>query len=506
MQNQLILGDNLEILKSLPSESVDLIYIDPPFFSNRNYEVIWGDDGEIRSFKDRWSGGMSHYIEWLKDRVEEMYRILKPTGSMYLHCDWHADAYIRVNILDKIFGMGNFRNEIVWQYFMGGKPKKFYARKHDTIFFYTKTDKYNFNYFKIKRYLDFVPSLKDESKDADNGKDDIGYWSMVGCPDVWPIKGVFNMSNEAIGYPTQKPEALLERIIKASSNEGDVVLDCFVGGGTTVAVADKLKRKWIGIDQSVAAIAVTEARLDKQGAIKIGGISSTLGLAGSVYSVKLHKYDYDMIRYSDAFEFENWIVEQFGGEFNSKQRGDMGLDGKKDGVPIQVKRSDGIGRNVVDNFKSAMGRFYGAKFDSRKGDKATDGYIIAFSFGKGAVEEAARLKNEEGLIIELIKVEDIVAIAKKPKLELAFEDLGIEKDKRKVKLTAKSDVEIDIYQWDFNYDEKTFKPSEMFEKTNEIITEFDSGSYLIACKCVDNDGISTIETMKLKVNGVVNKI
>ena len=109
--NQLLLGDNLEILKTLPSESVDLIYLDPPFFSNRNYEVIWGDAGEMRSFQDRFSGGIDHYISWLTDRVQEMYRVLKPTGSLFLHCDWHADAYIRVQILDKIFGANNFRGQ-----------------------------------------------------------------------------------------------------------------------------------------------------------------------------------------------------------------------------------------------------------------------------------------------------------------------------------------------------------------------------------------------------------
>ena len=113
--NRLILGDNLEIMKSMESEYVDLIYLDPPFFSNRNYEVIWGDKGEIRSFQDRWSGGISHYVDWLKERVEEMYRILKPTGSIFLHCDWHANAYIRVQILDRIFGEKNFRNEIIWK-------------------------------------------------------------------------------------------------------------------------------------------------------------------------------------------------------------------------------------------------------------------------------------------------------------------------------------------------------------------------------------------------------
>ena len=126
--NRLILGDNLEIMKTLESESVDLIYLDPPFFSNRNYEIIWGDAGEIRSFKDRWSGGIDHYIAWLKERVELMHRLLKKTGSIFLHCDWHADAYIRVHILDRIFGMRNFRNAIDWCYNVGGKSKNQFAR------------------------------------------------------------------------------------------------------------------------------------------------------------------------------------------------------------------------------------------------------------------------------------------------------------------------------------------------------------------------------------------
>jgi DNA modification methylase len=137
--NKLVLGDNLEILKNLPDESVDLIYLDPPFFSNQNYEVIWGDAGEIRSFQDRWSGGIDHYIGWLYERVEQMYRILKLTGSIYLHCDWHADAYIKVNILDKLFGNNNFVAEIVWHYSWGVRTPKRWNRKHDSIFHYSKT-------------------------------------------------------------------------------------------------------------------------------------------------------------------------------------------------------------------------------------------------------------------------------------------------------------------------------------------------------------------------------
>jgi site-specific DNA-methyltransferase (adenine-specific) len=145
--NRLILGDNLEILKTLESESVDLIYLDPPFFSNRNYEVIWGDAGEIRSFQDRWAGGIDHYIAWLKERVEQMYRVLKKAGCLLLHCDWHANAYIRVEILDKLFCESNFINEFVWKRSSNRSSiSKAARRNYDTIFYYSKSKKYTFNH------------------------------------------------------------------------------------------------------------------------------------------------------------------------------------------------------------------------------------------------------------------------------------------------------------------------------------------------------------------------
>ena len=139
--NQLILGDNLEILKKIDTETVDLIYLDPPFFSNRNYEVIWGDSGEVRSFQDRWSGGIDHYIAWLKERVAEMHRILKPTGSIFLHCDWHADAYIRVEILDKAFGINNFVSQIIWKRTTSHNDSKTIGNVHDVIWLYAKDRK-----------------------------------------------------------------------------------------------------------------------------------------------------------------------------------------------------------------------------------------------------------------------------------------------------------------------------------------------------------------------------
>ncbi|MES2764924.1 MAG: DNA methyltransferase [Bacteroidota bacterium] len=493
--NQLILGDNLEIMKNMDSESIDLIYLDPPFFSNRTYEVIWGDKGEVRSFEDRFSGGIEHYIAWLKERVEEMHRLLKPTGSIFLHCDIHANAYIRVMILDRIFGESNLRGEILWQRKKSqGDAKNRLAVFTDTIWYYSKSSNSTYNAV----YVPHSDDYKDEFYKLDD-KDGRGIYRLdnmsapagggmsairkdTGKPNGWyvykgfqpPEKGwryspetmekldkegriyfptlkngefdyskrlylkryineqkgtilgniwtdinnVQANSKDRIGYPTQKPFDLLKRIIEMASNEGDVVMDPFVGGGTTIVVADKLGRDWIGIDQSVQAVKVSEMRINSQ-----------QDMFSKPYFVKLHKYDYDTLRFKDAFEFESFIVEQFGGVSNKKQRGDSGIDGRaRDGSPIQVKRSDGIGRNVVDNFYSAAQRFDKKLLERNKADKQPIGTIIAFSFGSGAVQEVARLKNHEDVIIKLVKVEDIIPIAKKPQLELKIRDLSIPHD------------------------------------------------------------------------------
>jgi DNA modification methylase len=209
--NKLILGDNLEILKTFPDEYVDLIYLDPPFFSNRNYEVIWGDAGEIRSFQDRWAGGIDHYIGWLYERVEQMHRILKPTGSIYLHCDWHADAYIRVNILDKIFGMNNFIADIIWYYSWGGRTFKRWNRKHDVIFQYSKSNIFTFNVNDVlderiltessRKRLEYSGAMimKNAGTKADP--------NFIPPSDVWYIATINAMSKERIGYPTQKQKS-----------------------------------------------------------------------------------------------------------------------------------------------------------------------------------------------------------------------------------------------------------------------------------------------------------
>jgi DNA modification methylase len=516
--NKLILGDCLEVLKTIDSETIDLIYIDPPFFSNKNYEVIWNDTGEIRSFQDRWAGGIENYIAWLKDRIIEMHRILKPTGSILVHCDWHAHAYIRVLILDKVFGYENFRDEIIWYYsnkYTGNKTDGL-VKQHDIILRYSKSNKFIFNIVRVpslhagrttstthRQNVDGVSKkVMKRHEDGSLVHQNVGNEKNAGT--IFEIPFINSQAKERIGYPTQKPQELLERLIKVASNEGDTVLDCFVGGGTTVAVADKLNRNWIGIDQSPQAIKVTEFRLNMQQGRLVGKMQD---IFAKPFTVVLHKYDYDTLRFQDAFEFENWIVGQFGGQPNLKQRGDLGLDGRtKDNQPIQVKRSDGVGRNVIDNFHSAVMRYDKALYEKNKTEQKPVGFIIAFSFGKGAIQEVARLKVEENVLIKLVTVEEIVPIAKKPSLKVEITDLGTNKDLREIAFlaTGESETGVQFYAWQFDYQD-SFMPEILFDKQGRQTHKFKAGEHKIAVKVVDNEGLESLEVIKLKINGVVER-
>lgn len=389
LENVIYCGDNLVWLKRFPDSCIDLIYIDPPFFSNKKYEIIFNDGEEIRSFEDRWRGGINHYIEWMKIRIFEMHRILKDTGSFYLHCDWHASHYLKV-MCDDIFGDKNFQNEIIWHYRRWtGKSKRF-QRLHDTIFFYTKSEKYTFN----PLYTEYTEGSVDRKLQGilhrfKNGEsylvseksiDDKG----VRENDVWQIPFIPPSAKERLGYPTQKPEALMERIIKASSNKNDLICDPFCGCGTTIAVAQALQRKWIGIDVSPTACKLMKNRVEKVGARG----TEIVGLPINIEELKK----------LPPFEFQNWCVGALGGTVNPKKVGDMGIDGFTFMYrnPIQIKQSENVGRNVVDNFETAMQRI-----------KKDEGYIVAFSFGKGAYEEVARVK-QDGLFIKLLTVDKLL--------------------------------------------------------------------------------------------------
>ncbi len=389
--NTIYCGDNLRVLKYFPDECVDLIYIDPPFFSGKNYDLVFGDKYAIRAFEDTFEGKKETYLSFMEDRIREMHRLLKPTGSFYLHCDYHANAHLRI-ICDKIFGKKNFRNEIIWEYHSSVHPKKDFQRYHDTIFRYSKSKDYIYN----MQYDEYAPAtIKRFDKIDEDGrrykivtKRDKRYivYMKKGLPasDVWKISFIIGTSKENLGYPTQKPEKLLERIIKASSNEEDIVLDAFCGCGTTLAVAQKLNRQWIGIDVSPIGCTVMAKRMG----YKLKNVQ------GMKYSLKQAK---DL----DWMDFQKWTIKAIDGIPLTKKGADKGIDGWQnnnkfnESIPIEVKQHK-INYNDVLKFNSVIER-----------EKKKGGFMIAFKITKPAAIEIKRLKRETKRDIIFISFDDL---------------------------------------------------------------------------------------------------
>ncbi len=305
--NRLYYGDNLQVLRTIPSNSIDLIYIDPPFFSGAEYNVIWGDTNEVRTFSDIWDGGLPTYLVWLNARLWEMRRVLKETGSIYVHCDWHASHYIKTE-MDKIFGYENFVNEIVWWYYnkLQGNIGRF-PSNHDIILCYSKSGSFK---FKIVREGRAEPKKQQrrvwdaETASLKQKRDDEGnleYYMVTDrvVDDVWRLPYLMPADKiERIGYPTQKPLEVVQRIIEAATEPGDVVADFFCGGGAAVAAAQGLRatrddqgrkrlvlagvpRRWIACDSSRVAVSVTLNRLVNLGE-ELSGVKSNYGATGTV--------------------------------------------------------------------------------------------------------------------------------------------------------------------------------------------------------------------------------
>ena len=413
--NQLYYGDNLDILRThIPDESVDLIYIDPPFNSNQAYNVIFSEaDGsssqaQIQAFEDTWHWGeiteqayhelvvtaphllvetiksfrgfltetnLMAYLVMMALRLVELHRVLKPTGSFYLHCDPTASHYLKI-ILDQIFGAQTFRNEIIWKRTHAHGNAEFqFGAIHDTLFFYNKSNKPRFhsqfepyaageiekrfpyietgtgrrfasqnltNYNKDRPNLTYEWNghtrtwLFTKEKMAELDRQDKIYYSSTGYPrlkqyldesqgspigDIWlNISALKHSGKERLDYPTQKPEALLERVIKASSNEGDVVLDAFCGCGTAIAVAQRLNRRWIGIDITHLAITLLKYRLD--GAFGDDVKYEVIGEPKDAESARA-------LAVQDRYQFQWWALSLIRARpYQGKKKGaDEGVDG-----------------------------------------------------------------------------------------------------------------------------------------------------------------------------------
>ena len=293
-------GDNLHILRGMENETVDLIYLDPPFNKKKTFSAPIGSKAAGAAFKDTWTlddvdiawhdeigakspplymaieaagraydKGMKSYLIMMAVRLLEMRRILKDSGSVYLHCDPTASHYLKI-LMDCVFGKENFRNEIIWCYSTSGRPKNRFAPKHDTIFYYSKSREYYWSDYRIpvgEKYLKSHYRQRDDKGRrcrvrTDHGKTRVYYPEQgMTCNDWWEIPYLNSQSPERLGYPTQKPLALLKRIIEASSREDDIVLDPFCGCATALVASENLRRKWIGIDISETASRLVRSRM-----------------------------------------------------------------------------------------------------------------------------------------------------------------------------------------------------------------------------------------------------
>jgi len=384
-KNLLFYGDNLDVLRNrtdlIPDGSVDLIYLDPPWNKKKTYNAIFkeksGEDSpaQIRAFHDTWQWDQSAvralreieergdarviqtvnslidflghndlvaYLVMMGVRLLELKRVLKDEGSIYLHCDPTVSHYVKA-LMDAVFGPKRFRNEIVWGYRTGGTSKRYFAKKHDVILFYSKTNSYKFNQQRYKSWQKKQYRYSEKYKEHfDENEQRWYHWAV--CRDVWDdINAIGTENKERLSYPTQKPEALLERIISASSNEGDVVMDPFCGCGTTVVAAQRQNRKWIGIDITHLAVGLMERRLRREFGPKIAQIYKVIGRPYDVPSAKA-------LALLDRLEFQRWAVDFVDGyPLDGKDHGVDGLiffrdapDGKLKKVIVQVKSGEGI--------------------------------------------------------------------------------------------------------------------------------------------------------------------
>lgn len=269
-------GDNLDILREIPDNYVDLVYMDPPFFTNKDQKSLdrtrRGSEAIELSFSDVWRSH-EEYLVWVRQRLQELRRIMKSSGSIFLHCDWHASHLVRVE-LDRVFQPNQFRGEIVWYFKRWTNALRSFQRSHQILLFYSKTADYKFNRlyedYSLTTNIDQIwqRRVRDENGKCVTAADKNGDHVSLGkekrgvpMRDVWEIPYLNPRSKERTGWPTQKPLELLRRIILSTTDEDDIVLDPVCGSGTTLVAAKALGRKWIGIDAAPEAIAITNGRL-----------------------------------------------------------------------------------------------------------------------------------------------------------------------------------------------------------------------------------------------------
>lgn len=516
--NRLFFGDNLHIMRQLPSESIDLIYIDPPFFSGRNY----GDKNEVRSFSDIWEGGMPGYLVWLNARLYEMKRLLKKTGSVFVHLDWHASHYVKVE-MDRIFGYDKFRNNIVWCYNrMADSRIRNFSRSHDSILFYARGENPVFNADAVR--MEYAASsksregyvkqgLRDEFEDKvcklnPEGKFPTDWWADL--PIIRPN------AHEKIGYPTQKPESLLERIIKASSNEGDVIADFFCGGGTAPAVAQRLNRRWIACDQSRIAVTITADRVAKVVRDKIGNLFAVPDFTVEHWGI----YEIPKLEKFNEKEFRESVVRAFGGRPESVS---PAIHGVRHGVPLYVGKPSRTSRIT----KEDVARFAKAAFEEYR---ANAGTMLAWNFGPDARQAAEILAARENKRIDFVRLSlvrlesdefrehvvtkhkdygQLLSFIQPPQVRVMVRRVGPLKYEFDVSesVSLNKDGVLANVQWDFDYDGKfTSTQDYTFLRDKNtgkplLVVEYTfpkASTYTVACSVQDDQGGERTEILTVE--------
>lgn len=524
--NRLFWGDNLHVMRSLRSESIDLIYIDPPFFSGRQYNVVFGDQNELRSFSDIWKGGMPGYLIWLNARLYEMKRLLKKTGSIIIHLDEHAVHYCKVE-MDKVFGYTSFINEIIWHYTGGGRAKRYFSNKHDSLLWYGRAGKSGNFFFDIDAvrvpYKETSGYAKGGIKSA-SGKKYMPNPKGTPVDDVWDIPIINPRDPERIGYPTQKPEKLLERIIAGCSPEGGIVADFFIGGGTTAATAQRLGRRWIACDQSRVAVAITADRLTRQVEEQTGKVFITPDFTVEHWGV----YEAKHLSKASPEQFRSFVLRAFGAKTEQHEED---IHGCKGVIPVWVgdsKQDKAVTAEDVQVFANAVRRTLRYKQDNLR-----DGIMLAWAFRQDAKEAADRLRELEKTDLNFIRLEmtridsdefrehvsalstdhadyaNFLTFVHPPQVEVGFRRIAPRIYKFDVGDTVVMNpgARIINVQWDFDYNEwftstLGFSFSKTGKKETALQAEYEFpavGKQRIACKVQDDRGGEGLWTDEIEV-------
>ncbi|HEL1259081.1 DNA methyltransferase [Streptococcus equi] len=377
-KNMIVFGDNLQFLKTINENKdplikdkvkgkVKLIYIDPPFATQDEFQNKEG----AKAYSDKKKG--SEFLEFIRRRLILAKEILSDDGSIYVHMDQKMGHYVKL-ILDEVFGKNCYQNEIVWHYRTGNLTYSHFQQKHDSIFFYGKKTKPYFEQQYIKEYYVQIygPDKKLSMKGPNDGIDKYGEYKISQMDDVWNISAVFTLSKEHISYPTQKPEELLARIIKASTNEGDIIMDFFGGSGTSMSVAEKLGRRWITCDLGKLSYLTMQKRLLQiQDSKCLESKTKYDKPARSFITCKLGMYDLRTTLNLEWDKYKHFVSQLF--EYDAKEVKTSGIqfDGEKRGFPVKVF-------NYIEHKESAVDYNYISELHkSIKSKKYSRVYIVA---------------------------------------------------------------------------------------------------------------------------------